>query len=57
MKNIVHDWKENNNSREIYIKQDPLEGYRTEFDWGFVDLNINDSLRKITLSVFTLYFS
>ena len=57
VKNIVHDWKEINNSREIYIKQDPPEGYRGEFDWGYVDLNINGSLRKIPLSVFTLNFS
>lgn len=57
VKNIVHDWKEANNARDIYIKQDPPEGYRAEFDWGFADLNIDGCLRKIPLSVFTLNFS
>jgi len=57
IKNLVHEWKQTNTSREIFIIQDPPEGYRAEFDWGFVDLCINGSYKKIPLSVFTLNFS
>ncbi len=57
IKKIVHDWKETHHSRDIYVMQDPPEGYRAEFDWGFVDLIINGSLRKIPISIFTLNFS
>jgi transposase len=57
IKDIIHDWKESHRSREIYILQDPLKGYRAEFDWGYVDLTIDNIVRKVSLAVFTLNYS
>ena len=57
VKNIVNEWKESHITRDLYVLQDPPEGYRAEFDWGFVDLFINDSPRKISMAIFSLVFS
>ena len=37
--------KQSNDTRDIYVLQDPPEGHRAEFDWGYVDLEIHGSLR------------
>jgi len=42
---LVYEWKQSNDTRDIYIFQDPPEGHRAEFDWGYVDLEIHGSLR------------
>lgn len=39
-KRIIHDWKQDQKSREVFILQQPEPGYRAEFDWGKVSLNI-----------------
>jgi hypothetical protein len=49
--------KQSNDTRDIYVLQDPPEGHRAEFDWGYVDLVILGSLRKIPLAMFILNFS
>ena len=38
--------KQSNDTRDIYVLQDPPEGHRAEFDWGYADLVIHGSLRK-----------
>lgn len=44
IKSLVKDWKEGHRHREVFILQDPPEGYRAEFDWGFVDLTLGNTV-------------
>lgn len=57
VKKLVYEWKQSNDTRDIYVLQDPPEGHRAEFDWGYADLVIHGSLRKIPLAIFILNFS
>lgn len=57
IKSLVHDWKENHRHHEVFVLQDPPEGYRAEFDWCYVDLTISNVIQKISLAIFTLNYS
>ncbi|MDD3052245.1 MAG: IS21 family transposase [Candidatus Cloacimonetes bacterium] len=57
IKNIIRNWNETHRHREVYVLQDPPEGYRAEFDWGFVDLTLGNIVQKVSLAIFTLNFS
>lgn len=47
-------WKTSNAHREVYIYQDPEPGYRAEFDWGKVDLCIDNQWGKYSIATFVL---
>lgn len=57
IKSIIHDWKETHRHHEVYVLQDPPEGYRAEFDWGYVDLTLGTTVQKVSLAIFTLNYS
>ena len=57
IKSIIRDWKATHTHREVFVLQDPPEGYRAEFDWGFVDLTIGNTIQKVSLAIFTLNYS
>ena len=53
-KRIIKDWKHDQKSREVFILQSPEPGYRAEFDWGEVTLNIQGVWTRIYLAVMVL---
>ncbi len=57
IRDIIHDWKDTHRHRDVFILQDPPEGYRAEFDWGYVDLTLGNVIQKISLAIFTLNYS
>ena len=57
IKSLVQDWKETHRHREVFVLQDPPEGYRAEFDWAFVDLILGNTVQKVSLAIFTVYYS
>lgn|GEM_PF-249076 len=57
IRDIIHDWKDSHRHRDVLILQDPPEGYRAEFDWGYVDLTLGNVIQKISLAIFTMNYS
>lgn len=57
IKSLVRDWNESHRSREVFVLQDPPEGYRAEFDWGYVDLTLGNIVQKVSLAIFTINYS
>lgn len=57
IKIIIRDWKKSHHHREVFVLQDPPEGYRAEFDWGYVDIILDNILQKVSLAIFTLNYS
>ncbi|WP_409340204.1 IS21 family transposase [Methanospirillum stamsii] len=53
-KRIIQDWKHDQKSREVFILQSPEPGYRAEFDWGEVTLNIQGVWTRVYLAVMVL---
>ena len=56
-KRIIRDWKQDQKSREVFILQNPEPGYRAEFDWAEVTLNIHGTWTKVYLAVMVLTYS
>jgi transposase len=50
----IQIWKNSKNHREVYILQEPEPGYRAEFDWGELDLNINGIWTHFFIAVMVL---
>ena len=57
VKRIISSWNKTHSHREVYILQEPEPGYRAEFDWGFVDLTIGNTIQKASIAIFTLNYS
>lgn len=57
IKIIIRDWKKSHHHREVFVLQDPPEGFRAEFDWGYVDLTLDNIIQKVSLAIFTLNYS
>jgi len=53
-KRIIQDWKHDQKSREVFILQKPEPGYRAEFDFCDVNLNIQGVWTKFYLGVMVL---
>lgn len=53
-KRIIKDWKHDQKSRDVFILQNPEPGYRAEFDWGEVTLNIQRVWTRFYLAVMVL---
>lgn len=49
--------KTNSSPPEVFIRQQPLPGMETEFDWGEIKLNIAGRLCRVYIGVFTSCFS
>ena len=57
VKRIISTWKKSHSSREVYILQDPEPGYRAEFDWCQVSLQIQGIWTKVSMAVMVLTYS
>lgn len=57
VREIIADWNKSHISREVYILQDPEPGYRAEFDWCEVSLQIQGTWTKISMAVMVLTWS
>jgi len=53
-KRLIQEWKHDQKSREVFILQSPEPGYRAEFDWGEVTLNIQGIWTRFYLAVMVL---
>ncbi len=49
--------REEQRTKEVFIRQEPTVGREIEFDWGEVKLHIDGKLKSFSLAVFTLPFS
>ena len=57
VREIIADWNKSHTSREVYILQDPEPGYRAEFDWCQVSLQIQGIWTKVSMAVMVLTWS
>lgn len=55
VRNFVN--KENEKSKEVYIRRHSKPGYEVEFDWGEVKLQIDGKIKSNSLAVLTLAHS
>lgn len=54
VKRVISEWKEHHTHRDVYILQEPEQGFRAEFDWGRVDLNIDGRWSKYPMATMVL---
>ena len=54
IKRIIQRWKQTEKAREVFILQSPEPGYRAEFDWGELSLNIQGVWIRVYLAVMVL---
>lgn len=57
VREIIADWNKTHESREVYILQEPEPGYRAEFDWCDVSLQIKGIWTKVSMVVMVLTWS
>ena len=57
VREIIADWNKSHASREVYILPDPEPGYRAEFDWCQVSLQIHGVWTKVSMAVMVLTWS
>lgn len=57
VKRIIADWKKTQISRQVYILQEPEPGYRAEFDWCELTLQIKGIWTKLHMVVMVLTYS
>jgi transposase len=57
VKRIIASWKKTRSAREVYILQEPEPGYRAEFDWCDVSLQIHGVWMKLSMAVMVLTYS
>ena len=57
IKRVIASWNKSQSSREVYILQEPEPGYRAEFDWCEVSLQIHGVWMKISMAVMVLTWS
>ncbi|NLY78350.1 MAG: IS21 family transposase [Lysinibacillus sp.] len=55
VRNFVN--REEKRKKEVFIRQKAIAGHEIEFDWGEVKLFINETLRTLSMAVFTLPYS
>lgn len=55
VRNFVNS--EEKRQKEVFIRQKATAGYEIEFDWGEVKLFIDQTLRSLSMAVFTLPYS
>lgn len=55
VRNFVNS--EEQRKKEVFIRQKAAAGHEIEFDWGEVKLIINQTLRSLSMAVFTLPYS
>lgn len=57
VRELIADWNKAHESREVYILQEPEPGYRAEFDWCDVSLQIQGVWTKVSMAVMVLTWS
>lgn len=57
VKRIISSWNKSQSHREVYILQKPEPGYRAEFDWCDVSLQIQGIWTKVHMVVMVLTYS
>ena len=57
VREIIADWNKLHAHREVYILQIPEPGYRAEFDWCEVNLQIQGIWIKVSMAVMVLTWS
>jgi hypothetical protein len=57
VREIIADWNKSHISREVFILQEPEPGYRAEFDWCEVSLQIKGVWTKVSMAVMVLNWS
>ena len=57
VKRLISSWNKSHSSREVYILQEPEPGYRAEFDWCEVSLQIKGVWTKVSMAVMVLTYS
>ena len=57
VRQIIAAWNKTKSPREVFILQEPEPGYRAEFDWCEVSLQINGIWTKVHMAVMVLTFS
>jgi transposase len=57
IKRLISSWNKSHSSREVYILQEPEPGYRAEFDWCEVSLQIKGVWTKVSMAVMVLTYS
>jgi len=57
VRQIIASWNKTKSSREVFILQKPEPGYRAEFDWCEVSLQIKGIWTKVHMAVMVFTFS
>lgn len=57
VKRIISSWNKTHSHREVYILQEPEPGYRAEFDWCEVSIQIHGVWTKLSMAVMVLTYS
>jgi transposase len=57
VRELIADWNKTKSTREVYILQEPEPGYRAEFDWCGVSLEIKGIWMNLSMAVMVLTYS